>query len=177
MSGQYLPCWFEVEWTGESIASPRFERSRVLAWVGMKIADIWDSRTNPFHQFGYFQWIPLLSAVLGQSHLFLCSKVHYRQSPRNGFPCPQDSTRINHCYRSRKFRMFRRKSALWSALISACENSIEVITDIRHILNWNNKIIEIQIIISIVRVSEHFSKMLVLSGVFNTTILDAPKLR
>jgi hypothetical protein len=25
-----------------------------------------------------------------------------------------------------------------------------------------------------VRVSEHFSKMLVLSGVFNTTILDAP---
>jgi hypothetical protein len=41
-------------------------------------------------------------------------------------------------------------------------------------LNWNyNKIIEIQIIISIVRVSEHFSKMLVLSGVFNTRILDA----
>jgi hypothetical protein len=41
-------------------------------------------------------------------------------------------------------------------------------------LNWNNKIIEIQIIISIVRVNENFSKMLVLSGVFNTTILDAP---
>jgi hypothetical protein len=40
-------------------------------------------------------------------------------------------------------------------------------------LNWNNKIIEIQIIINIVRVSEHFSKMLVLSGVFNTRILDA----
>jgi hypothetical protein len=40
-------------------------------------------------------------------------------------------------------------------------------------LNWNNKIIEIQTIISIVRVSEHFSKMLVLSGVFNTRILDA----
>jgi hypothetical protein len=40
-------------------------------------------------------------------------------------------------------------------------------------LNWNNKIIEIQIIISIVRVNEHFSKMLVLSGVFNTRILDA----
>jgi hypothetical protein len=40
-------------------------------------------------------------------------------------------------------------------------------------LNWNNKIIEIQIIISIVRVSEHFSKMLVLSEVFNTRILDA----
>jgi hypothetical protein len=40
-------------------------------------------------------------------------------------------------------------------------------------LNWNNKIIEIQIIISIVRVSEHFSKMLVLSGLFNTRILDA----
>jgi hypothetical protein len=40
-------------------------------------------------------------------------------------------------------------------------------------LNWNNKIIEIQIIISIVRVSEQFSKMLVLSGVFNTRILDA----
>jgi hypothetical protein len=40
-------------------------------------------------------------------------------------------------------------------------------------INWNNKIIEIQIIISIVRVSEHFSKMLlVLSGVFNTRILD-----
>jgi hypothetical protein len=39
--------------------------------------------------------------------------------------------------------------------------------------NWNNKIIEIQIITSIVRVSEHFSKMLVLSGVFNTRILDA----
>jgi hypothetical protein len=35
----------------------------------------------------------------------------------------------------------------------------------------NNKIIEIQI--SIVKVSEHFSKMLVLSGVFNTRILDA----
>jgi hypothetical protein len=35
-----------------------------------------------------------------------------------------------------------------------------------------NKIIEIQIIISIVRVSEHFSNMLVLSGVFNTRILD-----
>jgi tRNA splicing endonuclease len=35
-------------------------------------------------------------------------------------------------------------------------------------INWNNKIIEIQIIISIVRVSENFSKMLVLSGVFNT---------
>jgi hypothetical protein len=33
---------------------------------------------------------------------------------------------------------------------------------------------QIQIIISIVRVSEHLSKMLVLSGVFNTTILDAP---
>jgi hypothetical protein len=35
-------------------------------------------------------------------------------------------------------------------------------------INWNNKIIEIQIIISIVtvRVSEHFRKMLVLSGVF-----------
>jgi hypothetical protein len=31
----------------------------------------------------------------------------------------------------------------------------------------------IQIIFSIVRVSEHFSKMLVLSGVFNTSILDA----
>jgi hypothetical protein len=28
--------------------------------------------------------------------------------------------------------------------------------------------------ISIFRVSEHFSKILVLSGVFNTTILDAP---
>jgi hypothetical protein len=41
-------------------------------------------------------------------------------------------------------------------------------------LNLNNKIIEIQIIISIVRVSEHFSKMLVLSRVFNTIILDAP---
>jgi hypothetical protein len=40
-------------------------------------------------------------------------------------------------------------------------------------LNWNNKIIEIQIIISIVRVGEHFSKTLVLSGVFNTRILDA----
>jgi hypothetical protein len=40
-------------------------------------------------------------------------------------------------------------------------------------LNWNNKIIEIPITISIVRVSEHFSKMLVLSGVFNTRILDA----
>jgi hypothetical protein len=40
-------------------------------------------------------------------------------------------------------------------------------------LNWNNKTIEIQIIIRIVRVSEHFSKMLVLSGVFNTRILDA----
>jgi hypothetical protein len=40
-------------------------------------------------------------------------------------------------------------------------------------LNWNNKIIEIQIVISIVRVSEHFSKILVLSGVFNTRILDA----
>jgi hypothetical protein len=42
-------------------------------------------------------------------------------------------------------------------------------------LNWNNKIlvIEIQIIISIVRVSENFSKMLVLSGVFNKRILDA----
>jgi hypothetical protein len=39
-------------------------------------------------------------------------------------------------------------------------------------INWNNKIIEIQIIISIVRVSEHFSKMLVLSGAFNTRILD-----
>jgi hypothetical protein len=39
-------------------------------------------------------------------------------------------------------------------------------------INLNNKIIEIQIIISIVRVSEHFSKMLVLSGVFNTRILD-----
>jgi hypothetical protein len=39
-------------------------------------------------------------------------------------------------------------------------------------INWNNKIIEIQIIISIVRVSEHFSKMLALSGVFNTGILD-----
>jgi hypothetical protein len=38
-------------------------------------------------------------------------------------------------------------------------------------LNWNNKIIEIQI--SIVKVSEHFSKMLALSGVFNTRILDA----
>jgi hypothetical protein len=37
---------------------------------------------------------------------------------------------------------------------------------------WNNKIIEIQIIIIIVRVSEHFSKMLVLSGVFNTRILE-----
>jgi hypothetical protein len=37
-------------------------------------------------------------------------------------------------------------------------------------LNWSNKIIEIQIIISIVRVSEQFSKMLVLSGV--TRILD-----
>jgi hypothetical protein len=40
-------------------------------------------------------------------------------------------------------------------------------------LNWNKKIIEIQIIIRIVRVSEDFSKMLVLSGVFNTRILDA----
>jgi hypothetical protein len=40
-------------------------------------------------------------------------------------------------------------------------------------LNWNNKIIEIQIIIRIVRESEHFRKMLVLSGVFNTIILDA----
>jgi hypothetical protein len=41
-------------------------------------------------------------------------------------------------------------------------------------VNWNNKIIEIQIIIStgIVRISEYFSKMLVLSGVFNTRILD-----
>jgi hypothetical protein len=39
-------------------------------------------------------------------------------------------------------------------------------------INWNNQIIEIQIIISIVRVSEHFSKMVVLSGVFNTRILD-----
>jgi hypothetical protein len=36
-------------------------------------------------------------------------------------------------------------------------------------LNCNNRIIEIQIIISIVRVSEHG----VLSGVFNTRILDA----
>jgi hypothetical protein len=32
--------------------------------------------------------------------------------------------------------------------------------------------VKIQIIISIVRISEHFSKMLVLSGVFNTRILD-----
>jgi hypothetical protein len=40
-------------------------------------------------------------------------------------------------------------------------------------LNWNNKTIEIQIVIRIVRVSEHFSKMLVLSGVFNTIILNA----
>jgi hypothetical protein len=39
-------------------------------------------------------------------------------------------------------------------------------------INWNNKIIEIQIIISLVRVSEHFSKMFVLSRVFNTRILD-----
>jgi hypothetical protein len=44
-------------------------------------------------------------------------------------------------------------------------------------LNCNNKIIEIQIIISIARVSEHFSKMLVLSGVFNTRILDATNKR
>jgi hypothetical protein len=59
------------------------------------------------------------------------------------------------------------------------------ITGIRHmnncrindisIKNWNNKIIEIQIIISIVRVSEHFNKMLVLSGVFNKRILDSTK--
>jgi hypothetical protein len=79
--------------------------------------------------------------------------------------------------------MFRRKMAVWSALYSARENSIGVITDIRHmnncrindisIKNLNNKIIEIQIIISIVRVSEHLSKMLVLSGVFNTRILDS----
>jgi hypothetical protein len=40
-------------------------------------------------------------------------------------------------------------------------------------LNWNNKTIEIQIIIRIIRVSEHFSKMLVLSGVLNTRILNA----
>jgi hypothetical protein len=40
-------------------------------------------------------------------------------------------------------------------------------------INWNNKIIAIQIIISIVRVSEHFGKILVLSGVFNTKIVDA----
>jgi hypothetical protein len=40
-------------------------------------------------------------------------------------------------------------------------------------LNWNNQIIEIQIIISIVRVSEHFSKIVGLSGVFNTRILNA----
>jgi hypothetical protein len=39
-------------------------------------------------------------------------------------------------------------------------------------INCNNKIIEIQIIISIVTVSDHFSKMLVLSGVFNTRNLD-----
>jgi hypothetical protein len=39
-------------------------------------------------------------------------------------------------------------------------------------INWNNKILEIRIIISIVRLSEHFSKMLVLSGVFSTRILD-----
>jgi hypothetical protein len=39
-------------------------------------------------------------------------------------------------------------------------------------INWNKKIIEIQIIISIVRVIEHFSNILVLSGVFNTRILD-----
>jgi hypothetical protein len=42
-------------------------------------------------------------------------------------------------------------------------------------LNWNNKITEIQIITNIVRVSEHFSKMLVLSGVFNTITLDTLK--
>jgi hypothetical protein len=36
-----------------------------------------------------------------------------------------------------------------------------------------NKIIEIRIIISIVRVIEHDSKMLVLSGIFNTRSLDA----
>jgi hypothetical protein len=39
-------------------------------------------------------------------------------------------------------------------------------------INLNNKIIEIQITISIVKVSEHFSTMLVLSGVFNSRILD-----
>jgi hypothetical protein len=84
--------------------------------------------------------------------------------------------------------MFRRKRALWSTLYSARENSIGVITDIRHMNNCRINdisiieiisdyiglsIIENQIIISIVRVSEHFSKMLVLSGVLNTRILDA----
>jgi hypothetical protein len=45
-------------------------------------------------------------------------------------------------------------------------------------INWSNKIIEIQIIISIGRVSEHFSKMLVLSGVFlNTRIFWYYELR
>jgi esterase/lipase superfamily enzyme len=40
-------------------------------------------------------------------------------------------------------------------------------------LNENNKSKGIQAIISIVRVSKYFSKMLVLSGVFNTRILVA----
>jgi uncharacterized membrane protein len=62
------------------------------------------------------------------------------------------------------------------------ENSITDITSdtwiiaewMKSQLNWNNKIIEIQIIINIVRVSEHLlSKMLVLSGVFNSRILNA----
>jgi hypothetical protein len=75
-----------------------------------------------------------------------------------------------------------KQGAVIGAVLSMRKFHRGVITDIRHIwiiaeymtsqINWNNKIIEIQIIFSILRVSEHFSKMLVVSGVFNTIILD-----
>jgi hypothetical protein len=75
----------------------------------------------------------------------------------------KDSTRINNW----STWMFHQKRALWS---SAHEMLIGVTTDIRH---RNDISIGIQTIISIVRVGKHFSKILVLSGVFNRRILVA----
>jgi hypothetical protein len=96
-------------------------------------------------------------------------------SSLRGFSRPQ-SLRFQPLLKKVQNWMFREKRALWSAR----ENFIGVITDIDTGIND----ISIKInphtikplkfrLISIVWVSEHFSKMLVLSGVFNTRTLGA----
>jgi hypothetical protein len=69
-------------------------------------------------------------------YIMRCNTWCTVHSPRSGFSRSQDSTCINHCYDSANSGFSSKEGAVIGAVLSmsARENSIGVITDIRRIL-------------------------------------------